>query len=68
MTSEFLRQPGKDKPFTIELMPYHRLGIGKYEALGKTYSLSGLESASPAVVEQARRRFEEQGINCLVSS
>jgi pyruvate formate lyase activating enzyme len=68
MTADFLRQLGKDKPFPIELMPYHRLGIGKYEALGKNYSLMELESAVPAVVEQARQRFEAQGINCLVSS
>jgi glycyl-radical enzyme activating protein len=65
-TAGFLHQTGADA--SIELIPYHRLGVGKYEALGKRYSLAGLESASLEKTELARQRFQEQGITCLVSS
>jgi pyruvate formate lyase activating enzyme len=68
MTSEFLQKAGKGEPLAVELMPYHRLGIGKYEALGENYFLTDLESASPAAIEQVRQRFQEFGINCLVST
>jgi pyruvate formate lyase activating enzyme len=66
--SEFLKGLSTDSPFSIELMPYHRLGTGKYEALGKAYSLKGLESASPEAVALAGQHFEKQGITCLVST
>lgn len=51
----------------IELMPYHRLGVGKYEALGRAYPLQGLESPTPAYIEAVRHTFEELGVKCLVS-
>jgi pyruvate formate lyase activating enzyme len=66
-TSAFLRSLSKDTPFSIELMPYHRLGTGKYEALGLEYPLKELDMASTEVVEMAKRRFEELGITCLIS-
>ena len=66
-TSEFLTRLTPGHSFSIELMPYHRLGTGKYQALGRKYSLKDLESASPEAVELARQRFEKQGISCLVS-
>jgi hypothetical protein len=48
-------------------MPYHRLGTGKYEALGLECPLKELDMAGNEVVEKARQRFEELGITCLVS-
>ncbi len=62
--SEFILSTGKR---SIELMPYHRLGVGKYQALERTYALEGLAAATPEQVEQARLRFEEFGLQCLVS-
>jgi pyruvate formate lyase activating enzyme len=67
-TAGFLQRLNADACRSIELIPYHRLGVGKYEAIGREYPLLGLESAGPEEIELARKRFEEQGITCLVSS
>lgn len=52
---------------SIELMPYHRLGVGKYQALDRAYALETLESAGPEFCESVRQAFEECGVRCLVS-
>lgn len=65
-TAEFLKELQKGEA-SIELMPYHRLGIGKYEALGRAYLLAEAPSATPELVEAARQAFEIAGIRCLVS-
>jgi pyruvate formate lyase activating enzyme len=67
-TSQFLHRINAGAGRSIELIPYHRLGTGKYEALGRAYSLSELESASLGEIELAQQRFEEQGITCIASS
>jgi pyruvate formate lyase activating enzyme len=66
-TSEFIRSLGRDSILSIELMPYHRLGMGKYEALDREYCLKSLDMASIQAVESARKHFEESGIECSVS-
>jgi pyruvate formate lyase activating enzyme len=66
-TAAFLRNLNNEKCLSIELMPYHRLGTGKYEALGLEYPLKELDMATDEVIEMARQRFEELGITCLVS-
>jgi len=65
-TAKFVRQLQKDDA-SIELMPYHRLGIGKYQALDRTYSLEYLRSAELEQVEKTKKHFEEAGVRCLVS-
>lgn len=37
-----------------ELLPYHRLGLGKYEVVGKEYELTDLESLSENRIKQLR--------------
>lgn len=39
----------------LELLPYHRLGEGKYENLGRAYALSGTPSPSPERMRELRR-------------
>jgi pyruvate formate lyase activating enzyme len=51
----------------IELVPYHRLGQGKYEALDRTYPMAGVAPPSPETVEQVRQSFEALGVRCTVS-
>lgn len=65
-TAEFLKglQVGDA---SIELMPYHRLGMGKYEALDRVYCLAQVPSATPEIVESVRQAFELAGVHCLVS-
>ena len=48
-------------PFTciqrVELLPYHRLAAGKYQALGRELPLPGIPAADPAAVQRL-----EQGL------
>lgn len=43
----------------IEILPYHTLGVHKYEAMGKPYLLKGVKENTPEQLEQARKLFEE---------
>ncbi|MDR3671389.1 MAG: radical SAM protein [Holophaga sp.] len=45
----------------MELMPYHRLGVGKHRELGLDYALEGLEPPSEAAVERARAVLRSRG-------
>ena len=65
-TAKFLLGSGHNDP-RIELMPYHRLGKGKYESLGRQYLLSGLLTPEPEHLESIKRMFEDSGIMCAVS-
>ncbi len=65
-TAEFLHGLGNNT-LRIELMPYHRLGKGKYESLDKEYRLSGVLSPEPDEVESVKKVFEANNIICLIS-
>jgi len=65
-TAQFLREHLGDKA-SIELMPYHRLATGKYEALGYDYQLKDLPAAAPECVKSAQRTLERFGVRCIVS-
>lgn len=43
----------------VEILPYHTLGVHKYEALGWEYRLKGIKENTPEQLEEARRLFEE---------
>ena len=42
----------------IEILPYHTLGVHKYEALGWEYRLKGVQENTPAQLQEARALFE----------
>jgi pyruvate formate lyase activating enzyme len=65
-TAEFLHGLG-DNALRIELMPYHRLGKGKYESLGKEYSLSEIIAPEPREIDSVKNEFEKFDITCTVS-
>ena len=65
-TAFFLRGLGNDA-LCIELMPYHRLGKGKYKALDKEYTISGILSPEPEHLEPVKKAFEDNDIMCLIS-
>jgi pyruvate formate lyase activating enzyme len=46
----------------IELVPYHRLGIGKYAQYGMDYRLAGIESPTRERMERLRRLVEGFGL------
>jgi len=46
----------------VNLLPYHRLGIGKYEGLGLEYTLNNLEKPSKEYLERVRDKIESIGV------
>ena len=50
----------------IELLPYHRLGIHKYEALSKEYTLSDLQTLSDDRMNALAALVESYGIEASV--
>lgn len=43
----------------VEILPYHTLGVHKYEAMGLPYRLSGLKENTPEQLRAAQKIFEE---------
>lgn len=43
----------------VEILPYHRLGVHKYEAMGREYQLKEVKENSPEQLEQAEKLFEK---------
>lgn len=50
----------------IELMPYHRLGRGKYEAIGRTNQTYSLELAPLEQLEEVRRKMSKAGLRNVI--
>jgi len=46
----------------IDLLPYHRFGVGKYARLGLDYPLQGMDEHSEEEVERMRQQLEMFGI------
>ena len=65
-TADFLHGLGNNA-LRIELMPYHRLGKGKYESLDRQYRLSEVLSPEPDEVESVKKEFEVNNIICSIS-
>jgi pyruvate formate lyase activating enzyme len=63
-TAEFIKTLGGEK--SVELLPYHRLGIGKYKTLGKKYPGEELNTPSDEVIEKIKTIFESYGIKCTI--
>jgi len=61
-TCAFLRENGQD---TLNLLPYHELGVNKYQRLGREYLLQ-LKPHSKEAVDSMKRFVEDQGIRCLI--
>ena len=64
MLASFLHSIGVP---SIELMPYHQFGRGKYVALGRPYKMGDMPNANPEDVERVCQSLQEQGIKCWAS-
>ena len=42
----------------VEVLPYHTLGVHKYEAMGQEYKLTGVKENTPEQLDAARELFE----------
>ena len=43
----------------VEILPYHTLGIHKYETMGQEYALKNTKTNTPAQTERAKQIFDE---------
>ena len=43
----------------VEVLPYHTLGVHKYEAMGQEYKLKGVKENTPEQLDEARKLFEQ---------
>ncbi|MBQ7855764.1 MAG: pyruvate formate lyase-activating protein [Alistipes sp.] len=43
----------------VEILPYHRLGVHKYEAMGLSYALPDVKENTPQQTERAEKLFKE---------
>lgn len=50
----------------IHLLPYHKLGVSKYMALGRTYELDDLGYVEKDSVEKLKFIIEKRGYFCIV--
>ena len=66
-TTDFVKSLKVDNIKGIDLMPYNRMGMGKYESLDKQYALNHVKPSKPDYVESIRQRFEQLGLICTVS-
>lgn len=51
----------------VEVLPYHRLGVHKYEAMEWDYQLKEVKENSPEQLEQAEKVFKEYFTNVIVN-
>jgi len=65
-TAAFLHRLGRNA-LRIELMPYHRLGKGKYDSLDRPYRTAEIPIPDPDQIERVRKAFEELEIRCTIS-
>lgn len=61
IVADSLREPRR-----VNLLPYHRFGLGKYQMLDREYQLTELLSPNDAEVQEAKRLFESLGLECEV--
>jgi len=65
-TAEFIKSLGRPD-LIIELMPYHRLGSGKYASLDRPYPLLDLAAPSKERLREVRESFRKFGVACSIS-
>ena len=51
----------------VELLPYHTLGVHKYEAMGKEYKLSDVRENTPEQLDHAAALLREYFANVVVN-
>lgn len=60
-TVSFVKSLG-NKPAGIDILPYHKLGVGKYVEIGHAYGVEGDPSLDDAEIEEARAILETSNI------
>ncbi len=63
-TAEFIKSLGENNK--VELLPYHRLGVGKYKMLGRDYPGKDYKTPDEATIGILRDILTNYGIQCQV--
>lgn len=64
-TARYLKEIGATE---INLLPYHRLGIEKYQRLGRSYPLGkDIQPPDETYLQEIETIFTSYGLNCLVA-
>lgn len=50
----------------LHLLPYHRLGEGKYEGLGREYLMHGIEPMDKEYINTLLEAAKKSGLNCRI--
>ncbi|MDF3000758.1 MAG: pflC [Bacillota bacterium] len=50
----------------IQLLPYHKLGIAKYERIGREYQIGHLDTLPPGKVNEYREIFTKYGLETMI--
>jgi len=50
----------------LHLLPYHKFGTGKYEGLGREYTLNDIESPPQWKMDELRQVVESYGLTCQI--
>ncbi|GBG92347.1 hypothetical protein CBR_g55228 [Chara braunii] len=50
----------------VEILPYHTLGVNKWEELGMNYPLKGVSPPSKEFMMEVKQRIENEGIKTLM--
>jgi pyruvate formate lyase activating enzyme len=51
----------------IDLLPYHRMALAKYQQLGRPYPLAGLKPPAAGAMEEARTLFARHGLRAVIA-
>lgn len=65
-TAAFMKTLGP-RGMEIQLMPYHRMGQSKYQALALPYGMGETPVLEPERVEEICRMYHSAGVSCTVS-
>jgi pyruvate formate lyase activating enzyme len=52
----------------VELLPYHRMGLSKYQSLDRLYKLNHEEPPTEDFLQRTKRIFETYDIECRISN
>jgi len=63
-TANFIRK--LNSVVSVDLLPYHRLGVTKYKMLGRDYALKDLKQPSKEYMSRVKDIFEQFGIRVRV--
>ena len=56
----------KDGIDTVHILPYHDLGLSKYNALGKKYLMEDVKAPDDEEMDRIKRQLEGFGFNVVI--